>query len=71
MKKIAHQRYVDAHGNVEKHPAPDEIGCRFSRHNHEFAQQYQPYQADILVPDAGIHYCLRQKGEYQLQHTPQ
>ena len=36
-EEVAHQRDVDAHGDMQQQPAPDEVGRGAPDDNHQFA----------------------------------
>ena len=53
----------------EQQPAAYEVGGRAPRHYHQLTEQHEPDEADVLVPYAHVHYCLRQERHHQLQQA--
>ena len=66
-EKVAHQRDVDTHRDMQQQPAADEVNSRTAERQRQLAEQDQPDEADILILDAYIHNGLREERQDELQ----
>ncbi len=70
-KEIAHQRDIDAHGDMQQQPSADEVDGRTAEGKHQLTEQYQPNEAKVLVLDAHVDDGLREEWQDELQQTAQ
>ena len=68
-EEVAHQRYVDAHGDMQQQPAADKVDGRTAEGQHQLAEQYQPDEAEILVLDAHVYDGLCEEWQHELQQA--
>lgn len=68
-EKVAHQRDVDTHRDMQQQPAADEIDGSTAERQHQLAKQNQPDEAYILILDAYIHDGLREEWQDELQQA--
>ena len=68
-EEVAHQRDVDAHGDMQQQPPADEVDGRAAEGEHQLTEQYQPDEANILVLDAHVDDGLREERQDELQQA--
>ena len=66
-EEVAHQRYVDAHGDVEQQPSSDEVYRRTAESQHQLSKQDQPDEAYILISDANVDNRLGEERQDELR----
>ena len=68
-EEVAHQRDVDAHGDMQQQPPADEVDGRTAEGEHQLTEQYQPDEADVPVLDAHVDDGLGEERQDELQQA--
>ena len=56
---------------MQQQAASDEVGDGSAEDYHQLAEQYEPYETDVLEADTGVDHRLGQEGNHKLQTAHQ